>query len=123
MSKELRKIDKGTKYCLYGWIRELKMNLHIPSMIEVYCIIYVNKVDNHYFCPHGNKLRKKSVKARMKPKRRLATNTYTSYTLQCDGCGCKYTLNNIDCEKEILHCNCCKCKRNGGYDRCYPSCV
>ena len=47
MSKALQKIDKRTKYCVYGWVRELIMNLIIPSIIKDYCTVYVNKIDKY----------------------------------------------------------------------------
>ena len=48
--KQLSKIDKTTRFKVYGWIREaekeLKLN-HTPTMISNICMLYVG--DDDYF--------------------------------------------------------------------------
>ena len=44
--KKLSKIDKRTKYSVYGWIREMEQALdlsQVPMMISSICILYFHK--------------------------------------------------------------------------------
>ena len=121
---KLNQVDRRTKYVVFGWIRETMddMQQNVPLCIQYLHMLYIGKIDGENTCPYGYSLKVIKAKRRSAPQELLCTDGYQKFYIQCDLCSYQNRPPHNFISK-LYHCSCKKCKKNGGYDICYPKCL